>query len=166
VIVDIRTYNIVPRKMAEYLALFEEHALPVQRRHIGDPLAYFQTLHGALNQVVHIWGFDSLADMEQKRAARDADPAWADYLAVPKASSRASRTTSPAPPTGRASARRAPGRLVGGDEVRARSGVRSLPLAKPRGRRYRRHASSRLPSELTRGSGCVSLVTLKARSPE
>ena len=59
-IVDIRTYNIVPRKMAEYLTLFEEHALPVQRRHIGDPLAYFQTIHGALNQVVHIWGFDSL----------------------------------------------------------------------------------------------------------
>lgn len=80
-IVDIRTYNIVPRKMAAYLALFEEHALPVQRRHIGEPLAYFQTLHGALNQVVHIWGFDSLADMETKRAARDADPAWADYLA-------------------------------------------------------------------------------------
>ncbi len=80
-IVDIRTYNIVPRKMAEYLQLFEEHALPVQRRHIGDPLAYFQTIHGALNQVVHIWGFDSLADMEQKRAARDADPAWTGYLA-------------------------------------------------------------------------------------
>ncbi len=79
-IVDIRTYNIVPRKMAAYLELFEEYALPVQRRHIGEPLAYFQTMHGALNQVVHIWGFDSLADMEAKRAARDADPAWADYL--------------------------------------------------------------------------------------
>ena len=40
-IVDVRTYNIVPRKMKTYLALFEEHALPIQRRHIGDPLGYF-----------------------------------------------------------------------------------------------------------------------------
>lgn len=79
-IVDIRTYNIVPRKMATYLAVFEEYALPVQQKYLGDPLAYFQTTSGNLNQVVHIWGFDSLADMEQKRAARDADPAWADYL--------------------------------------------------------------------------------------
>lgn len=79
-IVDVRTYNIVPRKMAAYLELFEQYALPVQRRHIGEPLGYFVTLHGALNQVVHLWGFESLADMETRRAARDADPAWADYL--------------------------------------------------------------------------------------
>ena len=38
-IVDVRTYNIVPRKMKTYLALFEEFALPILRRHIGDPLA-------------------------------------------------------------------------------------------------------------------------------
>ena len=79
-IVDIRTYNIVPRKMQTYLALFEEFAMPVQLKHIGAPLGYFVTEHGALNQVVHLWGYDSLADLEQKRAQRDADPAWADYL--------------------------------------------------------------------------------------
>jgi hypothetical protein len=78
-IVDIRTYNIVPRKMPAYLALFEEYALPVQRRHLGDPLAYFVTEHGELHQVVHVWGYESLADMEVRRAARDADPAWLDY---------------------------------------------------------------------------------------
>jgi len=80
VIVDVRTYNIVPRKMKAYLGLFESHGLPVQRRHLGDPLGYFVTEHGPLHQVVHLWGYESLADLEVKRAARDADPAWADYL--------------------------------------------------------------------------------------
>ena len=79
-IVDVRTYNIVPRKMAAYLELFEQYALPVQRKHIGEPLGYFVTMQGTLNQVVHLWGFESLADLETRRAARDADPAWADYL--------------------------------------------------------------------------------------
>ena len=37
-IVDVRTYNIVPRKMPRYLELFETYALPVQLRHIGAPL--------------------------------------------------------------------------------------------------------------------------------
>ena len=80
-IVDVRIYNIVPRKMGEYLKIFEEYGLPVQRKHLGDPLGYFVTEHGQLHQVVHLWGYESLADMEQKRAARNADPAWDDYMA-------------------------------------------------------------------------------------
>lgn len=80
-IVDVRIYNIVPRKMGQYLKLFETYGLPVQQRHLGDPLGYFVTEHGQLHQVVHLWGYDSLADMEQKRAARNADPAWDDYMA-------------------------------------------------------------------------------------
>ena len=51
-IVDVRIYQIVPRKMGEYLKLFEEYGLPVQRRHLGDPLGYFVTEHGQLHQVV------------------------------------------------------------------------------------------------------------------
>ena len=80
-IVDVRTYNIVPRKMKKYLELFEKYALPILRHHIGEPLGYFVVEHGPLHQVVHLWGYESLADLEQKRTARDADPAWADYLA-------------------------------------------------------------------------------------
>ena len=80
-IVDVRIYNIVPRKMPEYLDLFQTYALPVMRRHIGEPLGYFVTEHGALHQVVHLWGYESLADLEAKRGRRDADPAWTDYLA-------------------------------------------------------------------------------------
>ena len=79
-IVDVRIYNIVPRKMGEYLALFERHALPVLRRHLGEPLGYFVTEHGQLHQVVHLWGYESLADLERRRALRDADPQWQDYL--------------------------------------------------------------------------------------
>jgi hypothetical protein len=81
-IVDIRTYDIVPRRVPRYLALFEEHALPVLRRHLGEPLGYFVVEHGPLHQVVHLWGYESLADLEAKRALRDADPAWAAYLAL------------------------------------------------------------------------------------
>lgn len=80
-IVDVRTYNIVPRKMPEYLHLFETYAMPIMRKHIGDPLGYFVVEHGPLHQIVHLWGYENLGDLEQKRAARDADPAWKDYLA-------------------------------------------------------------------------------------
>jgi hypothetical protein len=81
-IIDLRIYTIRPRGMPEYLKLFEELALPIQLRHIGPPVGYYTAEIGALNQVVHLWAFDSLADMEARRAARNADPGWPAYLAA------------------------------------------------------------------------------------
>ena len=81
-IVDVRTYTLIPRKTARYLDLFESHALPVMKRHDLDLMGYYVSYVGPLNQVVHLWRYDSLADMERKRAARDADPAWGEFLAL------------------------------------------------------------------------------------
>jgi len=79
-IIDHRTYTIAPRKMGEFLRLFEQFGMPVQRRHLGPLLGFYVTEVGPLNQVVHLWGYDSMADMEKRRAARNADPAWDEYL--------------------------------------------------------------------------------------
>jgi hypothetical protein len=81
-IVDVRTYTLVPRKLPRYVELFEQHALPVMKRHGLELLGYYVSQIGPLNQVVHLWRYDSLADMEQKRARRDADPAWGAFLAM------------------------------------------------------------------------------------
>jgi hypothetical protein len=81
-IVDVRTYTLIPRKMATYLELFEKHALPVMQRHGLELMGYYMSHIGPLNQVVHLWRYASLADMEAKRTARDADPAWGEYLAL------------------------------------------------------------------------------------
>jgi hypothetical protein len=81
-VIDLRIYTIRPRGMPEYLKLFEELALPVARRHLGEPLGYYVTQIGPLNQVVHLWAFESLADMEQRHAAIAGDPEFAKYLAA------------------------------------------------------------------------------------
>ncbi len=78
-IIDHRTYTIAHGRDKEYLELFEREGLPVQLRHLGDPVGYFRTILGPLNQVVHLWRFEDLADMDARRAARDADPAWDEY---------------------------------------------------------------------------------------
>jgi hypothetical protein len=35
---------------------------------------------GPLNQVVHLWAFENLADLEQRHAALASDPGFAKYL--------------------------------------------------------------------------------------
>ena len=80
-IVDMRIYTIRPRGMPEYLKLFEELALPTAVKHFGPPLGYYVSQIGALNQVVHLWAFENLAEMERAHAALAADPGIAEYFA-------------------------------------------------------------------------------------
>lgn len=81
-IVDHRTYTLKPNRVAEYLEVFEQYGLPVQVRHLGEPIGYFVTTIGTVNQVVHLWGYKNLADMEQRRIARDADADWGPYKSM------------------------------------------------------------------------------------
>lgn len=80
-IVDVRTYTLIPRKTPQFLEAFERLALPVVKRHGLELMGFYTSQIGALNQIVHIWRYESLADLEKKRAARDADPAWPEFLA-------------------------------------------------------------------------------------
>ena len=78
-IIDHRTYNVKHGKIKAYIDLFEKEGLQVQLKHLGNLIGYFETAIGPLNQVIHLWGYESLADMEKRRGARDKDPAWTEY---------------------------------------------------------------------------------------
>jgi hypothetical protein len=80
-IIDLRTYTMVPGRLKAFLELYEREGLPVQRRYQGNPIGYFVTEIGTNNQVVHMWGYESLADRERRRAELDADPEWMSYRA-------------------------------------------------------------------------------------
>lgn len=79
-IFDLRSYTLVPRKMAAYLALVEEFALPCMLDHGMRLEHYMIGKIGPLNTVVHLWRYESLAAFEIIRGNRDADPRWSDYL--------------------------------------------------------------------------------------
>lgn len=81
-LVDLRTYTIAVRKMPEFLDVFERLGLPVLVRHLRPPIGFYTAAVGPLNQVVHLWGYESLADMERRQAGRDKDPEWPAYLAA------------------------------------------------------------------------------------
>jgi NIPSNAP len=81
-LVDLRIYTIRLRKMAEFLDVFDRLAMPIQLKYLGPPVGFYVSDIGPLNQVVHLWGYDDLADYDRRRKARDADPEWPAYLAA------------------------------------------------------------------------------------
>lgn len=78
-IVELRTYTVRPLRMADFLTLYEHAALPLQKKYLGHLIGFYVSEIGPLNQAVHMWAFDSLAERERRRRMMEADPAWTDY---------------------------------------------------------------------------------------
>jgi hypothetical protein len=81
-IFEQRTYTVRHGEMDEYLIRYQTHALPLQQKHLGRLLGFFVTDLGPLNQVIHIWAYDSYADREQRRANLEADPEWGIFKGI------------------------------------------------------------------------------------
>jgi NIPSNAP len=82
-IYELRTYNVKPGMLTEYLAFFRDVGMPVRKPH-NNLVGFWSTEFGALNQVVHIWKYDSLVHRTALRAELMQNPKWAhDFL--PKA---------------------------------------------------------------------------------
>ncbi|SEG17220.1 NIPSNAP family protein [Marinobacterium lutimaris] len=81
-LVDYRVYTIAPRKMGEFVDVFNRLAMPILKETLGTPLGFYTTLVGKQSQFVHLWGYDSLEDYERRSAARDAHPEFPAYLAA------------------------------------------------------------------------------------
>jgi NIPSNAP len=79
-IVEERTYTMQPGKARIWLDYYQERGLPIQQRMLGKLIGFFTSEIGELNQVVHIWAYESLADREQRRGAMMKDPDWQAFL--------------------------------------------------------------------------------------
>lgn len=75
-ILDERTYTIEPAHVGTYLKLYVDEGMAIQVSHLGTLVGWFTQDIGTVNDVVHIWQYDDLADRERRRAAMEADPAW------------------------------------------------------------------------------------------
>jgi hypothetical protein len=79
-IVEERTYTVKPGTVRQYYDDYNPRGLNIQERILGNLIGYFHTEIGELNKIVHLWGYESLAEREKRRAALAADPEWLAYL--------------------------------------------------------------------------------------
>jgi hypothetical protein len=77
---ELRTYRLRVGATPAYLALVQETGIALQKKHLGELVAYFTSDIGPLNQIVHLWRFTSLDDRDQRRKALLRDPDWLAFL--------------------------------------------------------------------------------------
>jgi hypothetical protein len=71
-IYEMRTYTLKPGKVAEFEERFAQR-LPYREKH-SSLGAFWHTEFGPLNQVVHVWPFESLQQRQDVRDAMAKDP--------------------------------------------------------------------------------------------
>lgn len=79
-IYEERDYRVKAGKLADFVKLYGEYGLPIQKELLGTFHAYFTSELGELNHVVALWSYESLDDRAARRAKMMADPRWQDYL--------------------------------------------------------------------------------------
>jgi hypothetical protein len=79
VIIEERIYTCYCGKAPQYVRMYEEEGLAIQRPILGHLLGYFTSELGELNQVVHLWAYRDHTDRATRRRKLLADPGWQAY---------------------------------------------------------------------------------------
>ena len=73
-IYEVRTYDLKPGAVEQAEEAFAE-GLP-HREKYSPIAAFWHTDIGPLNQIIHVWGYESLEERAKIRAAASQDPNW------------------------------------------------------------------------------------------
>ncbi|MFV3126737.1 NIPSNAP family protein [Niveispirillum sp. KHB5.9] len=81
-LVEQRTYTLQVGGASIWLREYERLGKETQLRILPRMLGYFTTEIGVLNQVVHLWGYDSFEQRLECRTRLFADPQWLEFVAA------------------------------------------------------------------------------------
>ncbi|WP_372618039.1 NIPSNAP family protein [Falsiroseomonas sp.] len=98
-IVEERIYTLHAGQAPAYLRLYEAEGLAIQKPILGRMVGYYSTEFGPLNQVIHLWAYESLQEREERRARLLGDERWKAYVAKvrPMVQNQENKLLMPAP---------------------------------------------------------------------
>ena len=97
--VEQRLYTCAPGQTGEFLRVYEREGRAPQTQHLGQPVGYYISEIGTLNQVATLWAYGSLDERVERRRALFQNADWNAYLnkARPLLTAQETRILVPAP---------------------------------------------------------------------
>ena len=80
-IVEQRIYTMHPGTIGNYVKAYAAEGLAIQKPILGRLVGYYTTEFGPLNQVIHMWAYESFEERAERRAKLFQQQNWLDYLA-------------------------------------------------------------------------------------
>jgi hypothetical protein len=79
-LVEQRDYHVYTGKLNELVKLYGSEGIELQQAFLGNLLGVFTTDIGALSTYTSLWGYESYAEREERRAKLQADERWQAFL--------------------------------------------------------------------------------------
>ncbi|MBZ7924307.1 NIPSNAP family protein [Ensifer adhaerens] len=79
-IIDERTYTIQPTRVNDYLDLYKHMGMAVQTRILGGLIGFYTVEIGDVNQLVHMWSYESIEARARLRSELWANSEWLIYV--------------------------------------------------------------------------------------
>ena len=79
-IVEQRDYHVHTGRLPELVRLYAAEGIAIQQEVLGGFLGAFTTDVGALSTYTSLWGYESYAEREQRRAVLQARGDWQAFL--------------------------------------------------------------------------------------
>jgi len=97
--VEQRLYTCAPGNTTEFLKVYQAEGQKPQTDHLGQPVGYYISEIGPLNQITTLWAYGTLDERVEKRRTLFQDAAWTAFLkkARPLLTTQETRILVPAP---------------------------------------------------------------------
>tara|TARA_Y100000389_G_scaffold70248_1_gene66965 strand:+ start:78 stop:392 length:315 start_codon:yes stop_codon:yes gene_type:complete len=79
-IVEMRTYNIKTARLNDFIKIYDEEIREVHTKILGNQIGFFYSEFGKLNQVIHLYGYDSYEDRSIRRKELSENLAFKNYV--------------------------------------------------------------------------------------
>ena len=79
-IVDFRSYTLNHGMLNHFLMIYKKYGIRLQSKYWNDNLGYFTTFTGTQNQIIHLWGFNSYEEKDNRRNQLMHLEEWKNYL--------------------------------------------------------------------------------------
>ena len=79
-IIEMRTYNIKTARLNDFIKIYDEEIREVHTKILGNQIGFFYSEFGKLNQVIHLYGYDSYEDRSIRRKELSENLAFKNYV--------------------------------------------------------------------------------------
>ena len=79
-IIEMRTYTIKPGELQNFITIYDKEIRDIHTKILGNQLGFFYTEIGNVNEVVHLYAYDSFEDRQSRREILSKSPEFHAYL--------------------------------------------------------------------------------------
>ena len=76
----MRTYKIRPGELQNFIKIYDEEIREIHTKILGNQIGFFYTEIGDINEVVHLYGYESYEDRQARRITLSKQPEFISYL--------------------------------------------------------------------------------------